>query len=220
MDKGKIYKIVNQINKKVYIGCTIYSLEKRLFEHLYRCFNTDSNSKLYNSIRKYGPEHFLIELIEECTLDNIYKNEMKYIVMYDSYENGLNSTKGGEGCLGYRHSKEIRKKISKILKNGKSHKNKTYEIIYGENCEIEKEKRKKSVKKYWENITDEEKEKRINKLKIKSRENAKYSIDFIKKIKKQINDGYTSKEFKKDYPNIRINLYYELKSGRRWGDIN
>lgn len=220
MDKGKIYKIVNQINNKVYIGCTINSLEKRLSEHLYRCFNTDSNSKLYNSIRKYGVENFSIELIEECELNVLYEIEMKYVEMYDSYENGLNTTKGGEGCLGYRHSNDIRKKISKILKNGKSHKNKTYEILYGDNCEIEKEKRKNSVKQYWENITEEEKEKRINNLKIKSRQNSKFSIDFIKKIKNQINDGYSSKEFKNDYPDIRLNLYYELKSGRRWKDIN
>lgn len=220
MDKGKIYKIVNHINNKVYIGCTINSLDKRLCEHLYRCFNTDSNTKLYNSIRKYGTEHFSIELIEECELNQIYQIEMKYIEMYDSYENGLNSTKGGEGCLGYKHTNQIRKKISKILKNGKSHKNKSYDILYGKNCQTEKEKRRNSVKKYWENITNEEKEKRINNLKIKSRENAKHSIDFIRKIKKQIKEGYTSKEFKNDYPEIRINLYYELKSGRRWGDIN
>ena len=50
-----------------------------------------------------------------------------YINEFKTYENGLNSTIGGEGCLGYTHSPEIRQKISENVKNGNSHKGKTYE---------------------------------------------------------------------------------------------
>lgn len=38
MDKGKIYKITNILDGKIYIGCTVNSLEKRFYEHLYRCY--------------------------------------------------------------------------------------------------------------------------------------------------------------------------------------
>jgi group I intron endonuclease len=126
-DKGKIYKITNKENGSIYIGCTINSLEKRFGEHLSRCFSSTHKSKLYNSMKKYGQENFTIELIEECDLSVIYEIEKKYIEQYDSYNNGLNSTFGGEGCLGYTHSPEIRQKLSENTKNGNSHKGKTYE---------------------------------------------------------------------------------------------
>lgn len=164
MAKGKIYKITNKINNKIYIGCTIYSLEKRFFEHIYRATKTDSNTKFYNSIKKYGIENFKIELIQECDLNVIYEIEKKHITELDTYHNGLNSTFGGEGCLGYIHSPEIRRKISKSVKEGNSHKNKTYEELYGDKSNEEKKRRKESVKKYWDNITPIEKDSRIKKI--------------------------------------------------------
>ena len=83
-EKGKIYKIVNKVNGEIYIGCTINHLKDRFNEHLYRCFKTDYNSKLYNSIKKYGKDNFFIELIEECDLDVLYETEKKYINFYNS----------------------------------------------------------------------------------------------------------------------------------------
>ena len=115
-EKGKIYKITNKENGLIYIGCTINSLKKRFSEHLYRCFKTDYKSKLYNSMKKYGQENFTIELIEECDLNIIYETEKKYVEQYDSYNNGLNSTIGGEGCLGYTHSPEKKLKYPNHLK--------------------------------------------------------------------------------------------------------
>ena len=75
INKGKIYKIENKKNGLIYVGCTVSSLEKRFHEHLYRCFKTDYKSKLYNSIKKYGVENFVIELVEECDLNVIYETE-------------------------------------------------------------------------------------------------------------------------------------------------
>ena len=219
MDKGKIYKITNKVNNKVYIGCTVTSLEKRYYEHIYRCFKTDYKSKLYNSIKKYGEENFEIELIEECEINNIYEIEKKYIEQYDSFKNGLNSTLGGEGCLGYIHSPEIRKKISKTIKEGNSHKGKTYETLYGQNGEIEKERRRESVKKHWDNLTEEDRIKRSEKSKEKIRNKSSFSVEFIKELKTKLKTGIKIKEISQQYPNIRKGFFYELKGGRRWGDI-
>jgi group I intron endonuclease len=219
MDKGKIYKIINGVNNKVYIGCTVTSLEKRYYEHLYRCFKTDYKSKLYNSIKKYGEENFKIELVEECEIGNIYEIERKYIEQYDSFKNGLNSTLGGEGCLGYVHSPEIRKKISKMTKEGNSHKGKTYETLYGKNGETEKERRRESVKKHWDNLTKEDRVKRSEKSKEITRHKSSFSIEFIKELKTKLKTGIKIKEISQQYPNIRKSFFYELRSGRRWGDI-
>ena len=50
-----IYKIINDINDKVYIGKTNFSLEKRFREHCQDAFR-DRNEKrpLYAAMRKYG----------------------------------------------------------------------------------------------------------------------------------------------------------------------
>jgi group I intron endonuclease len=216
-EKGKIYKITNKENGLIYIGCTINSLEKRFGEHLSRCFTSEYKSKLYNSIKKYGKESFIIELVEECDLDIIYETEKKYIKQYDSYNNGLNSTIGGEGCLGYTHSPEIRQKISENTKNGNSHKGKTYEELYGVRAEEERLKRKTASG--WGKMTEEERNSRINNITNAIRKNCKYDINLVREIKQKINDGVKIKELKKDYPQVYDNFFYDIKNGRRWVNI-
>lgn len=219
LEKGKIYKITNKVNGLIYIGCTISSLDKRFKEHLYRCFTSNYKSKLYNSMKKNGQENFTIELIEECDLSIIYEREKTYIEHYNSFNEGLNLTIGGEGCLGYVHSPEIRVKISEAIKNGKSHKGKTYEEIYGINADEQREKRRLSLKKNWESISDNEKEKRINNNRETKQKNSKYGVELITEIKNKINNGVKFKEIKEQYPQIKDWLYYNLKNNRRWKNI-
>ena len=216
--KGKIYKIINKKNNLIYIGCTVGSLEKRFGEHLSRCFTSDYKSKLYNSMKKYGQENFTIELIEECDLNIIYETEKKHIEQHDSYYNGLNSTFGGEGCLGYTHSPEIRTKISENTKNGNSHKGKTYEELYGDRAEGEKLKRK--LASGWERMTDDERKERIKNITDSIRKNSKYGVDLVREIKQKINEGLKVKQLKELYPQVRENFFYELKNGRSWSNIN
>ena len=218
-EKGSIYKIINLINEEIYIGCTINTLTQRFNEHLYRCFKTDYKSKLYNSMKKYGQNNFRIELIEECDLKILYETEKKYIELYDTYHSGLNSTLGGEGCLGYVHSEEIRKKISERTKNGNSHKGKSYEDLYSNSSLDEKEKRRISVKKYWDNLTEEERKDRTLKNTIIKQKKSKYGIDFVKEIKNKINNGLKIKEFRELYPQVRESFFYELKNNKRWKNI-
>jgi group I intron endonuclease len=215
MSKGKIYKILNKINGLVYIGCTISSLEKRFQEHLCRCFKTDYKSKLYNSIKKYGVENFTIDLVDECDLNVIYETEKKYIKEFNSYHNGLNSTYGGEGCLGYTHSPEIRKKISEGTKNGNSHKGKTYEELYGNRAEEEKMKRKKSVKLKWDGMNEDERNNRVKKTKEAVKNNSKYSQEIINEIKNKIKNGEKFSDIKKEYSNISNWFFYQIKNNKK-----
>jgi len=214
MEKGKIYKIVNNVNGLVYVGCTVNSLEHRFYEHIYRCFKTDYKSKLYNSMKKYGLENFTIELIEECDLKIIYETEKKYIKEYNSYENGLNTTLGGEGCLGYIHPTEVRKKISENLKNGNSHKGKTYEELYGERADDERLKRK--LASGWNNMTKEDRENRINSIREGISKKSKYSVELVTEIKEKLNNGVKISDLRKMYPQVYYNFFYDLKNGRRW----
>ena len=91
-----IYQITNDINGKIYIGKTEFSIEKRLKEHCQDAFR-DRNEKrpLYAAMRKYGIEHFHIELIEET--DNPEEREVFWIENKRSFKNGYNATVGGDG---------------------------------------------------------------------------------------------------------------------------
>lgn len=216
MENGKIYKIINSETNGLYVGCTINTLKQRFEEHCYRCLKTNINTKLCNSIRKYGVEKFTIELIEECSLDVIYTREVELIKEHNSFESGLNSTVGGEGCLGYKHSPEIRLKISNAVKDGKSHKGKTYEEIYGDRAQEEKNKRKQAG--WSKNLNEEEKLKVIEKIKTERRKTAKYDINTINEIKKLLQVGERVVNIHKQYPSVNISTIYCIKQGRRWKD--
>ena len=91
-----IYQITNDINGKIYIGKTEFSIEKRFKEHCQDAFR-DRNEKrpLYAAMRKYGIEHFHIELIEE--IDSPEEREVFWIENKRSFKNGYNATVGGDG---------------------------------------------------------------------------------------------------------------------------
>lgn len=117
-----IYKITNSINRKCYIGQSIY-LKKRLKRHLSYKLHKD-NLALYKAFDKYGVDKFTIEILEivdteKC--DNIKskldKLEVFYIRKYNSYNSGYNQTIGGDaGIAGYKFTEEQRDKVSKHSK--------------------------------------------------------------------------------------------------------
>ena len=95
---GFIYKIVNDINDKIYIGKTLTSIEKRFSEHKREsCRNQKKNRPLYNAMSKYGYNNFHIELVEEIPIEELSNREIYWINFYNSYENGYNATTGGDG---------------------------------------------------------------------------------------------------------------------------
>lgn len=91
-----IYQIVNDINNKIYVGKTEFSIEKRFQEHCNDAYRERCEKRpLYAAIRKYGVEHFHISLIEDT--DNPEERECYWIEQLGSFKNGYNATKGGDG---------------------------------------------------------------------------------------------------------------------------
>ena len=93
---GRIYIIRNTINSKVYIGQTKVSLKLRFQNHL----SAARNGKDYvigKAIRKYGEENFYIELLEECTIEELNERERYWISYFNSTDNkfGYNISIGG-----------------------------------------------------------------------------------------------------------------------------
>lgn len=94
---GYIYKIVNDINDKIYIGQTTRTIQVRWKEHLKESLNIRSNQPIYRAMRKYGNEHFTIDKIEEVDNNQLNEREQYWINYYNTYYNGYNATFGGDG---------------------------------------------------------------------------------------------------------------------------
>lgn len=91
---GRIYIIENDVNNRVYIGQTVYTLIERFYGHRYLA-NKQVDTKIYRAMNEIGIEHFKIRLLEECEVAKLNEREAYYICKYNSYNNGYNSTPGG-----------------------------------------------------------------------------------------------------------------------------
>lgn len=113
-----IYKITSP-SGKVYIGQSI-DIEKRWKIHkgLYESHGTN---KLKRSLIKYGVLKHLFEVVEKCTLNQIYEREIYWIKFYNSIKKGLNILEGGQGV---RMTDDIKIKISNNKKNHICYQNK------------------------------------------------------------------------------------------------
>lgn len=94
-----IYKITNNINNKSYIGKTVGSIENRWKEHCREANQNRSNNRpLYKAMSKYGIDKFIVEKLDECSLEELSNKEKYWINVLDTYHNGYNATYGGDGC--------------------------------------------------------------------------------------------------------------------------
>lgn len=95
-----IYKITNIITNKSYIGKS-NNINRRFSDHKRLAFTENQKQYdkiLYQSIRKYGLNNFIFEIIEELEDYSIAAEREKYwIQYYDSYKNGYNESLGGDG---------------------------------------------------------------------------------------------------------------------------
>ena len=95
---GRLYKIINNKNEKIYIGKTYKTLEQRFKEHLLESKKHKSKGrKIYKAINEIGGNNFTIELIGEYEEGILEGKEQEYIKLYNTYRNGYNSTLGGDG---------------------------------------------------------------------------------------------------------------------------
>lgn len=116
MKKNGVYKILNNINGKIYIGSSSY-LQRRLTEHKRLLKQSNHpNKKLQYSVNKHGIENFIFEIIEECSIDSLLEREQYYIDYYKEVEL-YNYSKSAEApARGYKHTKEAIEKIRKSSK--------------------------------------------------------------------------------------------------------
>jgi len=91
-NKGGVYKIINKVNGKIYIG-SAKRFKQRAGEHLYSLKkNKHQNKHLQNSFNKYGEDVFLFEVIEVVVGDKTARTtkEQEYINEQIELENWEN----------------------------------------------------------------------------------------------------------------------------------
>ncbi len=93
--KCGIYKITNLTTGEPYIGQSV-DIKERFRAHIKSgLFSAPATNKFYQAMKKYGPEDFTFEILEEVSRDKLNEREIYWIDFYKTREFGLNGTKGG-----------------------------------------------------------------------------------------------------------------------------
>ena len=114
-----IYKIINCINNKVYIGQSI-DIEKRFKRHKSNIL-LKFKHPLYYSLKKYGIDNFEFIIIEKViSIKDLDSKEQYWMDFYNSYnpEFGYNLRPKAESTRGYKSTEETKHKQS-IAKKGR-----------------------------------------------------------------------------------------------------
>ena len=79
---GIIYKATNNINGKVYVGQTIFSLDNRRKEHIRLSKANFPRYLFHRALKKYGEENFSWDILEECDKCLLNNLEEFYIALF------------------------------------------------------------------------------------------------------------------------------------------
>ena len=126
---GLIYMHTCTITGKSYIGQTTKSMYERLKEHI----SDKSKTKFHNALKKYNEKYWTHKVLAYAeTKEDLDFFESFFIEKFDTIKNGYNSKTGGSHGLhseeskrlmsinrsgiGFPHTEESKKKISKALK--------------------------------------------------------------------------------------------------------
>lgn len=91
---GTIYVITDKTNGKQYVGQTSRDPYVRFNEH---CYDKRSTSKIHQAIQEKGVGSFELKELERVPVELLDEREQYWIKTLHTYEEGYNSTRGGQG---------------------------------------------------------------------------------------------------------------------------
>ena len=113
-----VYLARNVKNGNCYVGVTRTTLDARKNKHLGDA-KRGTRGRFYNAIRKHGEENFEWSVITECP--SYYEALAEEVSQIASRKPAYNVTRGGEGALGYRHTKEELRRMSERRRGQPGH---------------------------------------------------------------------------------------------------
>jgi hypothetical protein len=160
------------------LNCSMINYDEKLVLHKHHIIPknlwTDENLSVNNksnfvnlSVEDHIKAHLLLaECYENDTREHIVNLRSARILNKKSIKdveilNKIKNSYIGENnpFYGKTHSEQTKQKLSLF---GKNREYKTYKEQYGDNADLEKTKRKTSVKAYWDNLSEEDRLKRSN----------------------------------------------------------
>jgi group I intron endonuclease len=178
---GVIYKAINTINKKVYIGQTTRCFDRRKKQHIISSKN-GSKVKFHLAINKYGEENFCWEILCDCyDLKQLNIMEEFYIWKLNSTnkEYGYNIKFGGGN---FKLSQETKNKIGEKSK-GRRH-------SYESRIKMSESRRGENHFRFGKQLTDDHKKKlSIAKTGYKHSESSKLKMSISRMGEKNVNYG-------------------------------
>jgi|APCry1669193128_1035447.scaffolds.fasta_scaffold27235_2 hypothetical protein len=111
-----IYKFTHIDSGRSYIGQTIQDPNHRRLEHISGSRYSEKTYHFHNAIKKYGIDSFIFEVIDKnaVSLEELNILEEKYVIEYDSINNGFNIRTPGDNKT---HNLESIKRMSTAQKN-------------------------------------------------------------------------------------------------------
>lgn len=135
-----IYKIVNTVNNKVYVGSSI-DIFNRLRQHRYKLkAGIHDNPYLQSSYNFHGKDNFTYKLVEECDFDDLTNKENHYIQLFKSAErnSGFNLALVNEFRKNiFNEETKIKNSKYNLKFNGNFVKFKSINLLTGEELEFD-----------------------------------------------------------------------------------
>ena len=118
-----VYRHINKINGKSYIGITCQRWERSRWGYNGHGYNQYGQKKFWNAIKKYGWDNFDHEILEKNipTPEEANEREKYWIEQFDSFKNGYNATIGGSGATGHKVNEKARRKMGEANIGSKHH---------------------------------------------------------------------------------------------------
>ena len=114
----EVYKLVDRINNKIYVGSTTRGSGVRFKQHVTKAMSGSDEYPIHKAIREHGEENFNLSILEFCnSLEEMNAREAFYIAAFESTnpEIGYNNKVGG----GVRFQSDASKKKIGDIHRGK-----------------------------------------------------------------------------------------------------
>lgn len=120
---GWVYKVVNKVNGKIYIGATTQTIHSRWVQHVYSSLNGYKKGLFNKAIMEFGENNFKVNKIKTCfSEEHLNTSEIYFVEFYNSNnpDFGYNRSTGGKYPFkGVKKTDEERKKQSEYMKGVK-----------------------------------------------------------------------------------------------------